>query len=110
MVRRRWLFVALAAAVASACLSPTLPLPPPTRPDEIGTPDESGQVRLRGTVLPHAEVFARNQRTGQIAGELTGSTGRYDFFVGGQIGDELVLWYVLDTDTSPSIIVSVPAR
>lgn len=110
MLRRRWLLAALAASVAAGCLSPTLPLPPPTRPDEVGAPDESGQVRLRGTVPGHSEALARNERTGQIAGELTGPTGRYDFYIGGQPGDELVLWYVLDGEPSPSIILTVPAR
>jgi hypothetical protein len=59
--------------VASACLSPTLPLPPPSRP-VIEGPDEQGNVTLSGNVIPEAEVYAHNTETDRIDGQLTSSS------------------------------------
>src|SRR5258706_2942472 len=72
---RRWLFGA--ALCLAGCLSPTLPLPPPSNPMVSGT-DADGNVRLTGTVEPESEVFALNHTNNVISGQLTAS-GTYDF-------------------------------
>src|SRR4051794_35838862 len=72
--RRRWL-VGLALA-AAGCLSPTLPLPPPTEPS-VSASTTAGLVRLQGSVMARSEVFAIDHRTNLIAGQYTES-GLYD--------------------------------
>ena len=103
----RRLFVASALALlASACLSPTLPLPPPSRPNVQG-PDPQGNVTLDGTVLDGAVVSALNMRTGELRGHTTGTDGHYNFKIPAQIGDDMELWYSVGTYQSPSIVFSI---
>jgi hypothetical protein len=99
--RRLWLAAALALAVGG-CLSPTLPLPPPSKPDVSG-PDENGEVTLRGTVQPRAEVFAANMRTGEIRGQITLDDGIYEFKLPAQVDDEVTLWYTVGTKQSQGV-------
>jgi hypothetical protein len=101
--RRRWLFGA--ALCLAGCLSPTLPLPPPSNPMVSGT-DADGNVRLTGTVEPESEVFALNHTNNVISGQLTPS-GTYDFKIQAQQYDSLSIWYVKDTLQSPPIEISV---
>jgi len=110
MVRgtRRLLLVAAAWVVAS-CLSPTLPLPPPDRPD-VSAPDSSGLVRIQGIAAPRAEVIAWNHRNDVIAGQVTGSSPRYDFTMQAQANDVIELWYTQGTTESPSVTVTVPEK
>ena len=105
--RRRSL---LAGLLAVACYSPTLPLPPPGKPEVSAVEGKPGTFRLVGRVEPHGEVFARNRDTDPpvIAGQQTGSSGRYDFEVQGQSGDEMDLWYVVGNDTSPRVLFVLP--
>jgi hypothetical protein len=107
-VLRRCLLLFPALFVAS-CLSPTLPLPPPDRPD-VGAPDESGFVRLQGLAAPQAEVIAWNHDNDLIAGQVTGSDSRYDFTIKGEVGDSIELWYLQGSDESPSIRLTVPSE
>jgi hypothetical protein len=104
----RRLFLASAGALlATACLSPTLPLPPPSRPTVEG-PDQQGQVVLDGNVLGGATVYAANTRTGELRGQLyTGDDGHYRIQIGAEVGDELEVWYSIGTDQSPSIVFKV---
>ncbi|MET0793345.1 MAG: hypothetical protein ABW061_17620 [Polyangiaceae bacterium] len=96
--RRRWLVgVALFAA---GCLSPTLPLPPPSEPMITATTTE-GLVRFQGTVLPQSEVFALDHNSNLIAGQYTES-GQYDFKMAALAGDSMSFWYVHDTVESTS--------
>jgi hypothetical protein len=104
--RRLWLV--LGGLCVCACLSPTLPLPPPSRPDVDG-PDPEGFVVLTGHVPPHTEAIAYNPRTRQIVGELTMSDGAYRLKLEAEVGDELSFRYRDGTDDSPSIIVVVRA-
>jgi len=99
--------LAAAGLVLVGCLSPTLPLPPPSKPTVEG-PDEQGQVTLDGTAHADAPVYALNTRTGEIRGQITGSDGHYRFQLAAEVGDELNLWYSVGTDLSPSIIFKVP--
>ena len=95
--RRGWLLGA--ALFAVGCLSPTLPLPPPSDPSVSGT-DTAGLVRLTGTVEPQSDVLARNNGTGAIRGQFTES-GAYDFTIEAQERDSITIWYVVGTVQSP---------
>jgi len=95
--RRGWLLSA--ALLAAGCLSPTLPLPPPSDPG-VSSTDTAGLVRLTGTVQPESEVFALNHSTNLISGQYT-KTGVYDFTLEAQERDAISLWYVHGTIESP---------
>lgn len=103
----RRLLPLLASLVLGSCLSPTLPLPPPSRPD-VSSPSESGYVRLQGKAAPRSEVLAWNHANDIIAGQVTGDDSRYDFEIKAKSGDRLELWYIQGTDESSSISVTVP--
>jgi hypothetical protein len=102
------LLAALAVVLGAGCLSPTLPLPPPSRPDTIEGPDEQGNVRLAGNVMPDAVVHALNNSTSLEAGQRVDDSGRYDFFIGAQVGDEILFYYEADAAISPHIIFTIP--
>src|SRR5438046_10603647 len=91
-VPRRWFSLGAALCLA-ACLSPTLPLPPPDRPD-VSAPDEDGLVRLQGVAAPKSEVIAWNHVNNLIAGQVTGDDSRYDFTIKAQADDYIELWYI----------------
>ena len=103
----RRLLPLLASLVVGACLSPTLPLPPPSRPD-VSSPDASGYVRVQGIAAPNAEVIAWNHDNDIIAGQVTGDDSRYDFKIEAESGDHIELWYMKGTDESSSIAFTVP--
>lgn len=105
--RRGWL--ATVALFAAGCLSPTLPLPPPSDPTVAST-DTQGLIRLTGSVEPQSEVFALNHNNSRISGQYTDS-GNYDFTIAAEQGDFLSLWYVNRTRESPpnDFVVKVPA-
>jgi hypothetical protein len=94
---RRWLFGA--ALFAAGCLSPTLPLPPPSDPSSV-TSVSDGLVRLQGTVEPESEVFALDRNNNLISGQYTAS-GTYDFTMQAVESDSISLWYVNGTVESP---------
>jgi hypothetical protein len=94
--RRRWL--AGAALFFVGCLSPTLPLPPPSDPTVSAVSD--GLVRFTGAVQPQSEVFALNRNTNAISGQYTDS-GDYDFTLAAHENDGISLWYVTATLESP---------
>jgi hypothetical protein len=92
--------LALAIVATSSCLSPTLPLPPPNKPDVQG-PDASGNVTLSGTVIPGANVHANNLNSGASAEQRADPhTGKYRFKIGASIGDRMELYYVYDSVSS----------
>lgn len=95
--RRGWLVGA--ALFAAGCLSPTLPLPPPSDPMMTST-DTAGLVRLTGTVQPDSDVFAKNYNSNLIRGQYTKS-GAYDFTIEAQEGDSMSLWYTVGIVESP---------
>jgi hypothetical protein len=103
----RRLLLSLAGVCLAGCLSPTLPLPPPSRPD-VSAPDESGYARLQGFAAPQVEVIALNRNNKQIAGQVTGDDSRYDFKIPAQSGDVLDLWYIDGDDESQTVVVKVP--
>jgi hypothetical protein len=102
---RRWLL--LGAVVALGCYSPTLPLPPPVKPDITLT--TTGVYRVHGGVVPNAQVFALNERTNLLDGQQTGENGVYDFELHeAQAGDVFTLWYQAGTDLSPGTVFYLP--
>jgi hypothetical protein len=105
-VLRRLLLLTAGLCLLS-CLSPTLPLPPPDRPD-VSAPDENGLVRLQGVAVPHAEVIAWNHDTDLIAGQVTGDNARYDFTMKAEAKDVIDLWYIVGSEESQTVRVIVP--
>ncbi len=92
--------------LAGGCLAPTLPLPPPSRPDVEG-PNAQGLVRLTGAELPNAWVFALNEGTQLSYGQVTGSDGRYDFSFPASVGESVLFWYRVGDQDSPSITLYI---
>ena len=96
--RRSFLAFAGLGLAAPACLSPTLPLPPPSVPDaqDLG----NGTYRLSGALPIFATVLVRNQRTTEVRGK--GPLTAYELLVEAQQGDTMVLWYETDTGDQSS--------
>ena len=105
----RRLLLLTAGLCLAACLSPTLPLPPPDRPD-VAAADENGLVRLQGVAAPQAEVIAWNHNNNLIAGQVTGDDSRYDFTIKAEPNDLIELWYVVGSEESQSVRVVVPVE
>jgi hypothetical protein len=97
------------ALCMAGCLSPTLPLPPPSDPT-VSSTQTLGLVRLTGTVEPQSEVFALNRNNNLISGQYTES-GAYDFTLQAQHNDYVSLWFVHGPIESPSndFVVKLPA-
>jgi len=91
--RRALLGWAGLGAAVPACLSPTLPLPPPDAPDAQDL--RNGTYRLTGALPVFASVLIRNQRTSLIFG--MGPISEYDLIVVALKGDTMTLWYETDT-------------
>jgi hypothetical protein len=110
MVRlTRRLLPLLAGLCLAACLSPTLPLPPPDRPD-VSSPDENGLVRIQGIAAPKSQVLAWNHANDVIAGQVTNDSSRYDFTIQAQVNDYIELWYIQGSDESQTVQFKVPAE
>lgn len=92
--RRVVLFLG-AGALLAGCLSPTLPLPPPSPPDvkQLG----QGQYELSGSLPMAGTVFVQNDRTQLVYGETVEQL--YRFKVSADPGDSMSLWYEA-SDTS----------
>jgi CRISPR/Cas system-associated protein Cas5 (RAMP superfamily) len=105
--RRRLLWVSVSTLLSVACLSPTLPLPPPSEPTVEG-PTAEGKVLLTGTVGERAHVLVANMRLRRSWGEYAGPDGNYALLIDAQAGDELVLWYEVGNEQSPSTYFTVP--
>lgn len=112
VTRQRWLR-AVAAGVLMAlpigCLSPTLPLPPPSRPD-ISPPDASGVTSIVGRVPGGTTALAENLETGRLVGQVTGESGNYDLRLQAAIGDQVVVWYRDGLEDSATVQLTVPAE
>jgi len=93
---RRTLLGAGAALIVSSCLSPTLPLPPPDRPDveQIG----QGEYRVTGAIPERGMATVMNSRTRLQWGQFT--EARYSFIVHGEPGDAMLFWYVVSGQSS----------
>lgn len=104
--RRRFALVAtLLCLWSGACLSPTLPLPPPEAPDvkQVG----QGLYRVSGEVPEPAYVIAMNACTELIYGANSDAKA-YAFNVRAQPGDDMQLWYVAGRFQSDSVFFEIP--
>jgi hypothetical protein len=85
---------------APACLSPTIPLPPPEVPDTLQVGE--GRYKLRGALPFVARVIVRNERTSLIVG--LENVLLYELEVLAEATDTMILWYETDVDiSSPAI-------
>ena len=97
-------------ALVAGCLSPTLPLPPPSRP-EVGQ-IEYGVYEVRGSLPMPGTVYVRNERTSRIVGEPVEQL--YRLIVEAEPRDLMGLWYEAgDTsqfygDRSATIAFEIP--
>lgn len=105
---RRLVLLATASLALGACLSPTLPLPPPDRPD-VSSPDASGMVRIQGLAPVGSTVTAWNHANNLTAGQVLKTDPKYDFTLRADVGDLIELYYTKSTDQSQSVEVTVPA-
>jgi hypothetical protein len=102
---RRWLL--LGAVLSVGCYSPTLPLPPPVKPEISLT--ETGTYHLQGGVYPDAQVSALNARTLLIDGQQSDHVGLYSFDLkDAEPHDQIQLWYRYANDLSSPIAFELP--
>jgi hypothetical protein len=102
---RRWLL--LGAVLGVGCYSPTLPLPPPVKP-EISM-SETGTYHLQGGVYPDSQVSALNERTLLIDGQQSDHVGLYSFDLkDAQAHDVIQLWYRYANDLSSPVAFELP--
>jgi len=101
--RRAWIGALLGLSV-TACISPTLPLPPPSPPDieRVG----EGQYRLQGSIPVQGTVLVLNTRTSLVHGQV--ASVLYDFVVPARPRDTLVLWYVSGAEESDTVEFEIP--
>lgn len=96
---RRILLLAAAGALAVGCLSPTLPLPPPSPPEvaQIG----QGVYRLTGSIPVPGTVLVQNARTNLVYGKVVPDV--YELTVEAKPGDPMLLWYESSGDASETV-------
>lgn len=113
----------LAAFVAvTACIAPTLPIPPPSQP-EVTAPDSTGLVTVRGgkgaatagaqltvwnatyadSAACHADVSCAPGVVRQV-----GADGSYVVHIAGKSKDTLYVWQTVGTQTSGETETRVP--
>jgi hypothetical protein len=98
----------LAGLALPGCLSPTIPLPPPSRPT-VSPPDGSGVTTVSGRVPSEATAYVENLATGRIAGQVTEESGRYAVSLPASADDVLLVWYEEGGVESLSTEVTVPS-
>ncbi|WP_437594548.1 hypothetical protein [Sorangium sp. So ce1000] len=102
MFRRAALHLAVALAISllsgAACLSPTLPLPPPEPADTIRpSADREGVWQISGNCSPGARVSLFNERTQRgVIEDDTDGNGRYHIEIEAQLCDTLLVWQKLE--------------
>jgi len=109
-------FVALRAvplALAMACTSPTLPLPPPSSPlISLGTEPDTFKLASINGVEPNALVVIVNRnetlpRNKRVTGTIADENGSWDTTVFAKIGDVLDISQESGTTRSPGTTVTV---
>jgi hypothetical protein len=96
---RRILLCAVCAApvlFVAACLSPTLPLPPPAVPEVQQM--SQGEYRLSGTIPVPGTVLVFDERSALISGKVVRDF--YTIDVAAQPGDAMRVWYESGNDVS----------
>lgn len=100
LVRRLFILGSLATGFV-ACLSPTLPLPPPEAPTSVTAGTEEGFWDVRGQCTPGAVVLVKNLATGVIAGtEDDDADGRYLVRIEGELCDPAEVTEIVESDSS----------
>ncbi len=96
----------------TACLSPTLPLPPPEEPDGVAmSSTEEGVWDIRGSSTPGAVVLIKNVSTGIIAGtEDDDGDGRYFIRVEGDLCNGAEVQELIGNDTSDTTFFLLEPR
>ncbi|HET9958541.1 MAG TPA: hypothetical protein VFQ61_28800 [Polyangiaceae bacterium] len=108
MVARRS-FALFGGLFVAACLSPTLPLPPPSEP-EVSGPTEQGLIRLTGNAPGGAWMYALNKTSNVGVFNRATPEGRYDLEIPAEVGHRIALWYELDGEQSESLLFTVRTR
>lgn len=101
--RRRVLQWAATALLASGCLSPTLPLPPPSPPDVTNL--GGGEYRVQGSIPLVGTVLIRDTRSRLVYGQA--DTQVFDVVVSAEPGDRMVLWYEVSGDQSDPVLFQI---
>ena len=112
---RRLLAVAPLLALAFACASPTLPLPPPMAPT-VTAGTTANEYRLAapcGGVVGGAVIVIENQDTAlandqRVSGSLASSCGAWDATVYANRGDELYITQDDGNQVSSPVVVQIP--
>ena len=112
-MRRIRLLGALVAALALACTSPTLPLPPPATPviSTGSSPDTFKLASIQGAepnalivIVNRDETLARDKR---VTGTIADGQGSWDANVIAKVGDVLDISQESGTVRSPGTTVTV---
>lgn len=102
MLRRAALHLAFALATSllagAACLSPTLPLPPPEPADTMRpSAGQEGVWQISGNCTPGARVSVFNERTQRgVIEDDTDRNGRYHLEIEAELCDVLLVWQELE--------------
>jgi len=102
----------LLLAGLGACLSPTLPLPPPDEPENItADANEAGVFRVSGLCTPGSLVLVQNLATGLIWGlEDDDADGRYSIRVDGELCDPAEVSEIVGSTTSDTTFFILESR
>lgn len=107
------LVASLAAALALACTSPTLPLPPPATPTiTVGTEPDTFRLSSINGAEPNALVIIVNRneelpRNKRVSGTIADAQGTWDAVVYAKKGDSLDILQDTGSGTSPATNVVV---
>ncbi|HEX3346456.1 MAG TPA: hypothetical protein VHS09_17850 [Polyangiaceae bacterium] len=112
---RRILAVGVLGVLASACASPTLPLPPPEDPT-VGTGPDADHVTLSvpcGGADPSALIVIVNQNgtvpdDQAVTGSIVSSCGSWDATPFAHSGDYLDITQEIGTQRSQPLVFQVP--
>jgi hypothetical protein len=100
-IARRLFTLGLLATGFVACLSPTLPLPPPEAPTGVTASSDDGFWDVRGQCTPGAVVLVKNLATGVIAGtEDDDADGRYFVRIEGELCDPAEVSEIVEDESS----------
>lgn len=105
------LFAFAAAALGGACLSPTLPLPPPEEPTAIELLGDGETWSIRGRASEGAQVIVLNEATGRgVVFEDRERAGTYTVVLPATACDLASVSIVLDGEASGSTSFVVQER
>lgn len=109
---RRFL-VALALAMATACTSPTLPLPPPALPSvAVGSEPNTFRLKSDRGALPNALVIVVNRnpalsRDQRVEGTLADEEGSWELLIEATPGDVVDIAQEDGSTRSPTVTVTL---